>query len=351
MSNETPNELTWLEMPCAPFDQAAAAEAASRQLQLTKPAGALGRLESLAVTFAGYQRRLLPAVERVAVRVFAADHGCAAAGISAYPPAVTVQMMANFLAGGAAINVLSQLAGADFKLIDVGAGTELPPHADLTVARAGAGTRDARLEPAMTLAQLVVATAAGRAAVPQCDLFVGGEMGIGNSSVAAALAAALLRRPARDLVGPGTGVEGARLAAKLAAVEQMLARADTTAPLEALLELGGFEIAALSAAYISAAQRQIPSLVDGFIASVAALVAARINPGCRPWLIFAHHSAEPGHALVLQALEAEPLLALDLRLGEGSGAALAVPLVRAALALHREMATFAKAAVAREVSP
>lgn len=343
----------WWRDACQPLDTAAMDQARNRQQQLTKPAGSLGQLEALAVTLAGQQGRERPTLERVAISIFAGDHGVVAQGISAYPQAVTGQMLHNFVSGGAAISVLARQLDASLEVVDLGTidlALQLPGVRHL---RLGAGTADFAQQPAMTEAQLHAALQAGRESAERAveqgaQLFIGGEMGIGNTTAAAALASALLSCPARELSGPGTGLDSAGVRHKAEVIERALVlhglRADQ--PLQALACVGGFEIAALAGAYLACAQRGVAVLVDGFICSVAALVAVRLNPQCRAWLLFAHQGAEPGHQTLLAALEAQPLLALGLRLGEGSGAALAVPLLRLACALHGQMATFAEAAVA-----
>lgn len=325
-----------------------------RQAQLTKPAGALGQLESLAIALAGLQGCARPRVDPVAITVFAADHGIAAsAGVSAYPQAVTAQMIVNFGSGGAAIAVLSQLLNARLEVVNLGTVGPLPDHqigrVDAVIAPA---TADFRQAPAMTNDQVYRALAAGRAALDRaahagCRLFIAGEMGIGNTTAATAVACALLGQSAAALIGPGTGVDAAGLARKHDVIEQALAHhsAELDRPGEVLRRLGGFEIAALVGALQQAARRRIPILVDGYIVTVAALAAVQLEPDLRPWLLFAHRSDEPGHRHLLDALEARPLLALDMRLGEGSGAAVALPLLRAACALHNDMATFDEAGV------
>ncbi|MBS7661337.1 nicotinate-nucleotide--dimethylbenzimidazole phosphoribosyltransferase [Pseudomonas lalucatii] len=342
----------WWQQPSRMPDQAAREQALARQAQLTKPAGSLGQLEHLAVQLAALQGRERPGVERVAIGIFAGDHGVVAEGVSAYPQAVTGQMLGNFVAGGAAISVLARQLGASLEVVDLGTAQplELPGVRHLHL---GAGTANFTQGPAMSAAQARLALQGGRDALLRAQqggaqLFIGGEMGIGNTTAATALACWLLDCPAAALVGPGTGLDGAGLARKTAVIEVALAlhRPAIAEPFDALQRLGGFEILALVGAYLACAQEGVTALVDGFICSVAALAAVRLNPDCRPWLLFAHQGAEPGHRRVLQALEAEPLLQLGLRLGEGSGAALAVPLLRLACQLHSEMATFAEAAVA-----
>lgn len=347
---------TWFGQACGLPSKEQRLQAMARQRQLTKPEGALGRLESLAVELAALQDTPQPRAQRVPVLVFAADHGVAARGVSAYPAEVTVQMLHNFAAGGAAIAVLARELDLPLHVWDVGS------HATTAIAgvhgdKVRHGTDDFSAGPAMSEADLAAAFDAGRRAVEAAcadgaDLLVLGEMGIGNTTAASALAAALGPLPVDELVGAGTGLDAVRMVQKKNLIARALAlhgeaiTAAASPGLEALQRVGGLEIAAISAAMIAAAQRRVPVLVDGFIVSAAALAAVRINPGVRPWLLFSHQSAERGHVHVLEALQAQPLLSLDLRLGEGSGAALAVPLVRMACALHNQMATFAEAAVA-----
>lgn len=344
---------SWLHGPIPAPDAVIAQAARAHQELLTKPAGSLGELEELAIRLAGLQARDRPRVERVRIAVFAADHGVAAESVSAFPQSVTMQMVQNFAQGGAAISVLARMLGAEFEVIDLGTAAARSPMQGVRSVRIAAGTANIAREPAMSSAELGLALDAGRdaalrAADTGCDLFIGGEMGIANTTSASALACALLCLPARELVGPGTGLTAAGVAHKASVIKRILAlHADhCDSPLEALRRLGGFEIAALVGAYVACAQQRLPVLVDGFIASVAALCAQRAIPGLRPWLIFAHRSAEPGHGRVLEALGSRPLLDLGLRLGEGSGAAVAVPLLRAACALHAGMATFTEAGVA-----
>ncbi|NWC59912.1 nicotinate-nucleotide--dimethylbenzimidazole phosphoribosyltransferase [Pseudomonas veronii] len=344
---------TWWLNPCKASDASAYQHALARQQQLTKPAGSLGRLEALAVQLAGLQGRVKPAIEQVWIAIFAGDHGVVAEGVSAYPQAVTGQMLHNFVAGGAAISVLAQQLAAQLEVIDLGTVTpslNLPGVRHLNIA---AGTANFVNGPAMTEAQGRLALQAGRdsarrALASGAQLFIGGEMGIGNTTAASALACALLDCPVSDLTGPGTGLDAQGVSHKVIVIERALAvhAAQRGDALHTLFNLGGLEIAALVGAYLACAQDGIVVLVDGFICSVAALVATRLNPACREWLVFGHRGAEPGHRHVLHCLDAQPLLELGLRLGEGSGAALAVPLLRLACALHGQMATFAEAAVA-----
>ena len=344
------NEQWWLAA-CQPVDHVARQKAGQRQARLTKPSGSLGRLESLAVELAGLQGRECPHLEQPWIAVFAGDHGVVAEGVSAYPQAVTRQMLHNFVAGGAAISVLAHQLQARLEVIDLGTvGGE--PLGGVHSYALGPGTANFTQGPAMIVAQCVAALDAGRASVERArqvraGLYIGGEMGIGNTTAAAALGCALLDLPALALTGPGTGLDAAGLSHKQRVIDSalLLHQHAGSEPFEVLRRLGGFEIAALAGAFVACAQHGLPVLVDGFITTVAALCAVRLNPACRPWLLFGHRSAEPGHALVLQALKAEPLLDLGLRLGEGSGAALAVPLLRLACSLHGGMATFEEAQV------
>jgi nicotinate-nucleotide--dimethylbenzimidazole phosphoribosyltransferase len=345
--------LQWWQQACQPLDLVARNKAQARQLELTKPAGSLGQLESLVIHLAAMQGSQHPRIEQVWISIFAGDHGVVAEGVSAYPQAVTGQMLRNFVGGGAAISVLAKQLGATLEVIDLGTAVPLEPLPGVCHLHVGAGTQNFLQGPAMTLAQLLIALEAGRASAQRArevgsQLFIGGEMGIGNTTAATALACWLLECPALELTGPGTGLNSAGVAHKAMVIDAALAlhRPAIGEPIEALLRLGGFEIAALVGAYLACAQQGISVLVDGLICSVAALLAVRLNPACRDWLLFAHSGAEPGHQRVLQALQAEPLLDLGLRLGEGSGAGLAVPLLQLACSLHNDMATFAEAAVA-----
>ena len=343
----------WWLNPCQPVDTHAVELAEARQQQLTKPAGSLGRLESVAVQLAGLQGQLKPTLDQVWIGIFAGDHGVVAEGVSAYPQEVTGQMLHNFVSGGAAISVLARQLGAALEVVDLGT---VNPGLDLNGVRhlnLGPGTANFTVTAAMTAGQGTLALQAGRDSVHRAiaggaHLFIGGEMGIGNTTAASALACALLDCPVVKMTGPGTGLNAAGVSHKAQVIERALAlhSAQRGDPLQTLFNLGGFEIAALVGAYLACAQEGVAVLVDGFICSIAALVAVRLNPTCRQWLLFGHCGAEPGHRHVLETLDAEPLLELGLRLGEGSGAALAVPLLRLACDLHGQMATFAEAAVA-----
>lgn len=347
--------MMWYLRECpAPSDRHRAL-AEQRQGQLTKPAGSLGRLEAIAVDFAGWQSREIPRLERIGVRVFAADHGIGRRGVSLFPPEVTAQMIANFAAGGAAISVLSRRLGADFAVVNLGTFDAVPNAPGVHNLQLAPGAMDFSREPAMTPELLEQCLAAGRGQVEalDCELFIAGEMGIGNTTSAAALFAAALGLHGTAVAGRGTGVNEATVRRKAALIDDALAlhRAQLDSPLGILRCLGGLEIAAICGAILRCAQRGIPVLVDGFIATAAALLAARINPGATPWLMAAHRSGEAAHGRALEALGLAPLLDLGMRLGEGSGAAAAVPLLQSALDLHANMATFAEAAVSAGAAP
>ncbi len=343
----------WWQAPVAQLDTAAQEQARERQLQLTKPPGALGRLEDLAVQLAGWQSSSAPQLEHLWISVFAGDHGVVAEGVSAAPQAVTGQMLRNFASGGAAINVMARQLGATLDLRNLGLAKPIESLAAVQTLNIAPGTANFLHEPAMSAEQCQQALLAGRDALADAvqqgsQLFIAGEMGIGNTTAACAMACLLLDLPVAALVGPGTGVAGDALQHKAAVIEQAVRRHAPTchSPLDVLTRVGGLEIAAITGAYLAAAQQGLPMLVDGYICSVAALCAARMNPACREWMLFGHRSAEPGHGAILAALAAEPLLDLSMRLGEGTGAAVSVPLLRMACALHQQMATFAEAAVA-----
>jgi len=342
----------WYDAAITPPDATILTAARARQAQLTKPSGSLGRLEELGVTLAAMQGTQQPSVDKIWITVFAGDHGVVAEGISAFPQVVTAEMVRNFARGGAAISVLARIWNARLEVINVGTVQPLEELAGVLDARVGPGTANFVQQPAMTSAQRDEALEAGRAAAERAaingaQIFIGGEMGIGNTSSAAALACALLGLPAAQLAGPGTGLDAVGISRKARVIEQALARPRSHQPLDVLQQLGGFEIAALVGAYLRCGQLSLPVLVDGFITTAAALVAIRLRPELSVWLFYAHCSAEPGHRRLLEALAAQPLLELGMRLGEGSGAAVAVPILRAAAALHAGMATFAEAGVSQ----
>lgn len=348
-------DLNWLCAPVAQIDEKARREALARQARLTKPPGSLGRLEALATGLAAMQGRGRPGADRVRIAVFAADHGVAARGISAFPQSVTAEMVRNFARGGAAISVLARALGANLEVIDLGTLSGSAAISGVVDSRLGPGTADLSTGAAMSGEQLSGALSAGRDAVERAveagdELFIGGEMGIGNTTAATAVACALLGAEPEELAGPGTGLDAGGVARKAAVIREALETHEGHLEVltEVLRRLGGFEIVALSGAFVACGQKGLPALVDGFIAGVAALAAVRLHPGLEGWLLFSHVSAEPGHRSVVDALGAEPLLDLGMRLGEASGAAVAVPLLRLACALHNGMATFDEAGVSEK---
>ncbi|MEL6665300.1 MAG: nicotinate-nucleotide--dimethylbenzimidazole phosphoribosyltransferase [Pseudomonadota bacterium] len=314
----------------------------------TKPAGSLGRIETLAAQIARVQGTLKPSAETCSHTIFAGDHGMAAAGVSAYPQAVTRQMVLNFLAGGAAANVFADSIGATVQVVDAGVAGIPIEHGELLIERIAPGTANAIEQAAMTHAQLDQALSAGRQIGGEitADIACFGEMGIGNTSSATLLCAKLLGRPIADLTGRGTGLDDDGLARKTTLLETAAQRtSDKLDAHTALQEYGGFEIAMMAGAMMGAAKNRRVVIVDGFIATAAALCARDIEPDCEASFIYAHCSAESGHRLVLDALGAEPLLDLNLRLGEGTGGLLAFPLLKAAAAMLRDMASFESAQV------
>ena len=357
-------------------DRAAEEAARTRQGQLTKPPGALGRLEDLACWLAGRLGQAVPEMPRCEIVVFAGDHGVAAQGVSAFPQAVTGQMLANFAAGGAAINVLATLQDARLTVVDVGVANAGPPPDGVRNERVRAGTRDLAITAAMTEEEARQALDAGarcaqRAARHGAQLLIAGDMGIGNTTAAACLICAFSGVEPAEVVGRGTGLDDPGLERKVTVVRAALARvagdspgrsplevlravppapaeARARAAFEVLRQLGGLEIAAIAGYYLEAARLGLPMLIDGYISTAGALVAAHLEPACRQWMQAGHRSAEAGHRHALAALGLTPLLDLELRLGEGTGAALSLSIVRAALALHRDMATFAAAGVSEK---
>ncbi len=314
----------------------------------TKPPGALGQVESVALQLARATGRTAPRLGSCELTIFAADHGIAADGVSAYPQAVTREMVLNFLHGGAAANVFAEAVGASVRVVDSGVTGEPIAHPGLLSRRIAPGTRNSRLEPAMTEVQRDEALRAGRALAADCtaDVLCFGEMGIANTSAASLVAHKILDLPLAGLVGRGTGLDDDGLARKNAVLAAASARiAGPLGAAEALAEYGGFEIAMMAGAMLGGARSNRPILVDGFISTAAALAALRMEPAVERTLIYAHRSAEPGHAKLLAALGARPILDLEMRLGEGTGALLAWPVLRAASAMLTDMASFESAGV------
>ena len=348
-----------------PLDARAAAAAASHLDRLTKPPGSLGRLEELLIQLAGITGVAAPRLEQRAIVVFAADHGVAARGVSAYPSEVTAQMVANFLAGGAAINALAGRADAVVIVVDVGVASPISEPATTVRARRTRlvsspirrGTRDLSVGPALTREETIAAIDIGFDIADEVrgegTTIVGlGGMGIGNTTAASAIVAALTGPPVRSVTGRGTGADEDTYERKVRLIERALGRdaLEPADPIGILASVGGLEIAALTGFILGASAARLPVILDGFITGAAALVAARLCPDLPPRLIAGHRSPEPGHAVILDELGLRPLLDLGMRLGEGSGAALALLLVDAACRVREEMATFAAAGVAGPVS-
>lgn len=344
--------MNWINNQAEKLDSVYRETALKRQDMLTKPPGSLGQLEALAVWLAERQGSELPAVDRVWISVFAADHGVMAEQVSAFPQVVTGEMIRNFAGGGAAVSVLARVLNARLEVMNLGVVNDPGDISGVVNVQITEQTANIAERPAMTENQLAEAMqrgaqAAERANAGHTQLYICGDMGIGNTTSAAALACAYLGLAPEKLVGPGTGMGAKGVAHKARVVRRALS---VNAPMldsasSILQSLGGFEIAAMAAAMIRSAQFGQPVLIDGFISSVAALAATHINPSVRDWLHFSHRSAEPGHTVVLDAMRAQAILDLGMRLGEASGAAVTVPLFRMACALHNQMATFAEAGV------
>lgn len=347
--------MTQIEKTCAailPID-ARSAQAAERKLDAkTKPRGSLGQLEMLGVRLAGIYRDATPALPRKAVVVMAGDHGVTEENISAYPAEVTAQMVRNFVRGGAAINVLARQAGAEVVVVDTGTKTPVDA-AGVRVQRLGAGTANFTRGPAMSHEVAERAIHNGIALAEDLvregfRLIALGDMGIGNTTASGAITAALIGVAPAIVTGRGTGIDAGQQARKTRVIERALAvnRPNGGDPIDVLAKVGGFEIGGLAGLTLGCAARRVPVVIDGFITAAAALLATRLCPAVGDYLIAGHRSVEPGHSVILQALDLTPLLQLDMRLGEGSGAALALHLIDAALLILRDMATFDAAGVA-----
>jgi nicotinate-nucleotide--dimethylbenzimidazole phosphoribosyltransferase len=339
----------------APLDMRVMAQAAARWDTLTKPRGSLGRLEALACQVAGISGRARPRLTERLVFVLAGDHGVAAEGVSAYPSGVTAQMVDNFLRGGAAINVLARQLGARVIVVDMGVDVEISSVPGLVQKKVRRGTRNFAQEPAMTAQEALACVETGielaEAEVkPSHTWVVTGDMGIGNTTASSAIIAAMTGEPVERVTGRGTGISGAGLARKAAVIKEALDRHRPRAQdtLDVLSKVGGFEIGGLAGIVLGAAARRCPVVLDGLIATAAALLAVGLVPTVREYLIAGHRSVEPGHTVALQALGLEPVLDLELRLGEGTGGVLALPVLEAACRLLDEMATFEEAGVATD---
>jgi nicotinate-nucleotide--dimethylbenzimidazole phosphoribosyltransferase len=390
LTTELTTELDWLNKPVKALDFIVMYAAQEQQKKLTKPAGSLGKLENVAIRLAGMQGQVFPRAEKVCIAVFAADHGIAAEGVSAFPQSVTAEMIRNFSRGGAAICVAARFIAAPLTVYNLGTVSPTCGLPNVINQHIAPQTANFLYHPAMTPLQLAMAMDVGRLSVSDAmssvagnpefslsahvdamaeetnekqrlDLFVAGEMGIANTTSATAIASLLLGIPPERLAGPGTGLDASGISHKARVIAQAIEfhrtefncpelKGSLDDPLVALQYFGGFEIAALTGAYLACAQEGVPAVVDGFICTVAALLACRISPQTADWLILSHRSAEPAYALLSEGFVSQPLLNLELCLGEGSGAAIAVPLIRLACALHNEMATFEEAAVSAAVS-
>jgi len=335
-----------------PLDEGVMAQARARQDRLTKPQGSLGRLEELSVRLVGIQGKPTPQVRHKAVIVMAADHGVVAEGVSLYPQEVTAQMVGNFLGGGAGINIVAREIGARIVVVDMGVAGELGPDNRLLSRKVAPGTRNMCLGPAMTPEQAVKAVETGieiaAAEVARgLDIVATGDMGIGNTTAASAICAVMTGKAAAEVTGRGTGIGDEQLSRKMEVISRALAanRPDPKQPLDMLAKVGGFEIGGLAGVMLAAAAHRIPVVIDGFISGAAALVATALEPGVKDFLIAGHVSAEAGHRLLLDHLGLRPLLDLDMRLGEGTGAALGIFLVETAARLLAEMSTFTEAGV------
>ena len=347
--------LEWINAPLATLNTSAKELGLERQGQLTKPPGSLGSLEAMAVRLCAMQGVQKPSVDNAQVVVFAGDHGVAAEGVSAFPQVVTGEMVKNFSRGGAAICALARQNNAAFEVVNLGTVVDLSAMENIVDNTIMAGTANFAQQAAMTLEQLTQSLAAGKAAVERAaangaTLFIGGDMGIANTTAATALASWATGQSVTSLVGPGTGLDAQGVTHKGQVIEAALAKhADAmTGPVEALRHVGGLEIAALVGAYIRAAQVGMAILVDGFITTSAAILASKIQPEITDWMFFAHASAEPGHQAMMASVGADTILDLGMRLGEGSGAGVALSILKSACVTHNEMATFAEASVSEK---
>ena len=340
-----------------PLDPTAMAAARARQNELTKPPGSLGRLEELSIRVAGITGDPRPKLKHKVVLVMAGDHGVVAEGVSAYPQEVTPQMVANFLHGGAAINVLSRHVGARVVVVDMGVAADIPPHPDLRVRKVAYGTHNIAHRPAMSRDQALQCLENGAEVFQEqlalgLDILATGDMGIGNTTPSAAIAAAITEHPVEEIAGRGTGVDDSGLGRKIQAIQRALQanQPDPADGLDVLAKVGGFEIGGLAGAILAAAANRRPIVIDGFISTAAAMIAVSLAPVVRDYLIAAHTSMELGHHLMMKWLGVAPLLDLQMRLGEGTGAALAMSLVEAACKTLDEMATFNEAGVSDKES-
>jgi nicotinate-nucleotide--dimethylbenzimidazole phosphoribosyltransferase len=335
-----------------PLDKESMAEARARQDKLTKPAGSLGRLEELSIQIAGIEGKARPGIENKAMITMAGDHGVVDEKVGNWPREVTAQMVENFLRGGAGINVLARQAGARIVFVDMGVASDLKPSPQLIVKKIGYGTKNMCLGPAMTGEQAIKAVEAGIEIVSSesdkgLDIVGTGDMGIGNTTASSAIFAAMTGKPVEEVTGRGTGLNDEQLVHKIDVIKRALLvnKPDPAKPLDVLAKVGGFEIGGLAGVMLGAAAKHIPIVIDGFISGAAALIAMALEPRLKDYIIAAHVSAEAGHAAMLKHIGLKPLLSLDMRLGEGTGAALGIFIVEAAIRTLNEMATFTEAGV------
>lgn len=339
-----------------PLDEAAMRSARARQDMLTKPQGSLGRLEELSIQLAGITGNAIPEIKDKVIITMAGDHGVVAEGVSAYPQEVTPQMVLNFLAGGAAVNVLARHVNARVVIVDMGVAADIPANEGLLVKKVAYGTANMTKGPAMTREQAVESILSGAQVVEEeiargLDIIGTGDMGIGNTTPSAAIASALTKKDPKEIAGRGTGVDDEGLNRKISAIERAL---DVNKPnandgLDVLAKVGGFEIGGLVGVMLGAASQRKPVMIDGFISTAAAMIAVSLAPQCSDYLIAAHRSKENGHGIMLEWLGLKPLLDLDMRLGEGTGAALGISFAEAACKVLAEMATFGEAGVSEKV--
>ncbi len=338
--------------PVPPPDLEFERAARAHQNRLTKPTGSLGRLEELSIQLAAIQGSLKPDVTRKAVVIMAGDHGVTREGVSAYPADVTLQMVHNFLSGGAAVNVLARQAGARVCVVDMGVAADFQPGLGVVDAKIDHGTGNIARGPAMTRQQAEQCIdrgieVAAREFERGLDLIATGDMGIGNTTPSSAIAAVFTGHPVEEVTGRGTGIDEAGLSAKIAVIKKAIQinQPDLNDPLDVLAKVGGFEIGGLAGLIIGSAARRVPVVIDGFISTAAALLAYHIEPGIKPYLIAAHRSVEIGHGVMLEHIGLEPLMGLNMRLGEGTGAVLAFHIVEASVRILNEMSTFENAGV------
>ena len=352
------NSLQRVLKEIKPLDKAAMQAARARQDELTKPKGSLGLLEELSIKIAGIKGEAIPSLEHKAIVTMAADHGVVAEGVTLYPQEVTRQMVFNFLAGGAAINILARHVGARVIVVDMGVAGGFEPHPTLISKTIDFGTQNMAQGPAMTRTQALDAIEAGNAVIEAevargLDIVGTGDMGIGNTTASSAIYAAIIRKPVSEVTGQGTGIDDRQLAHKVKVIERALSvnQPDPDDALDVLSKVGGFEIGGLVGVILAAAAHRIPVVIDGFISGAAALIATGLSPLIKDYLIAAHISAEAGHQVLLSYLGLTPLLDLKMRLGEGTGAALGISLAEAAVRVLKGMATFNEAGVSKADSP